>query len=65
MKHRKQRKAHPKPAIVVKVPEPVPVEPEPLPEKPNPYAHTRILRGLEIPPVCGSIPSGPGYSRWT
>jgi hypothetical protein len=36
-----------------------------MPEKPNPHAHTRILRGTEIPPICGHIPGGPGYSRWT
>jgi hypothetical protein len=30
----------------------------------GPFANTRILRGAEIPPVCGRIPEGPGYHRW-
>jgi hypothetical protein len=61
------KKHRTKPAFEVKAPEPAPApepEPEPLPEKPNPYAHTRILRGEEIPPVCGRIPSGGGYGRY-
>jgi hypothetical protein len=54
------KKRHNKPTMTLKAPEPVQA---PEPPRTGPYAHTRILRGLEIPPVCGRCYVGGCHGR--